>query len=329
LLRCDNHYYSYDDNGNMIEMNEPDGFKHLTYSVDDRMISYQSGTTTGDYYYDIYGLRVKKEVNGEKTYFVYDGSVLLGEITFDISGQVKDERYYIFIPGTYYPLDMVVLEGGQWKPYAYHNDHLGTPRVMTNQAGNVVWEAIYRPFGEIDRYLSTKISNYFRFPGQYEDELTGLYYNYQRYYITSLGRYNKLDPLNYTTVQIPPDNILNFLSREFIFNPQLNPYIYTQNNSINKIDYFGTQIALPMPAPFPALGPAAAVTGAFMAGYLIGTLIEKLIEDITKEDCVYERQLRDTNTCITYCQYRCPKGNIKIVKQKSELCLVFVREWDP
>ena len=40
LLRFDNHYYQYDDNGNMIEMNEPDGYKHLTYSVDDRLVNF-------------------------------------------------------------------------------------------------------------------------------------------------------------------------------------------------------------------------------------------------------------------------------------------------
>jgi len=31
--------------------------------------------------------------------------------------------------------------------YYYHNDHLGTPQMMTNQAQAVVWKADYKPFG--------------------------------------------------------------------------------------------------------------------------------------------------------------------------------------
>jgi len=71
--------------------------------------------------------------------------------------------------------------------YYYHNDHLGTPKAMTDADGVVVWDAVYRPFGEIES-LSATVENNFRFPGQYEDELTGLHYNHHRYYIAQLGR---------------------------------------------------------------------------------------------------------------------------------------------
>ncbi|MHA1253068.1 MAG: RHS repeat domain-containing protein [Candidatus Helarchaeota archaeon] len=165
---------------------------------------------------------------GKRTYFIYDGSVLLGEITFDIiSGQVKDEGYYIFVSGSYYPLEMVVLESEQWKSYACHNDHLGTPKVMTNQAGDVVWEAIYEPFGEIDRYLVNRIPNNFRFPGQYEDELTGLYYNHYRYYISHIGRYNRNDPYGHNRCEV---DILGYIS----------DYVYVNNIPVKFVDPEGT-----------------------------------------------------------------------------------------
>ncbi len=32
--------------------------------------------------------------------------------------------------------------------YYIHNDHLGTPRVITNQAQQVVWRGQLKPFGE-------------------------------------------------------------------------------------------------------------------------------------------------------------------------------------
>jgi len=234
LLRFDNHYYQYDDNGNMIEMNEPDGYKHLSYSVDDRMVNYQSGTTTADYYYDIYGLRVKKEVNSEKTYYVYDGSVLLGEITFDISGQVKDERYYIFVPGTYYPLEMVVLQNGEWKPYAYHNDHLMTPLRLTDENEQIAWSADYKAFGEVN-ILIGNITNNLRFPGQY-NEFFNIIYNYNRYYLSHLKIFNRKEPLLNICINIYDSKEQIFLLAYATFLPIIyNGYIYP-NNPLSEID---------------------------------------------------------------------------------------------
>ena len=79
--------------------------------------------------------------------------------------------------------------------YFYHNDHLGTPKVMTDSTGAVVWDAVYKPFGEINTLATEEITNNFRFPGQYEDDLTGMYYNHHRYYMPELGRYNRVDPI--------------------------------------------------------------------------------------------------------------------------------------
>ncbi len=78
--------------------------------------------------------------------------------------------------------------------YYYHNDHLGTPKVLTDGDGDVVWEAVMEPFGAISSTLVSEIDQPFRFPGQYDDEWTGMYYNHNRYYIAGLGRYNRVDP---------------------------------------------------------------------------------------------------------------------------------------
>jgi RHS repeat-associated protein len=76
-----------------------------------------------------------------------------------------------------------------------HNDHLGTPQVMTDEAGAVVWRAVYDPFGKATVDGSSTVEMNVRFPGQYFDNETGLHYNYFRYYDPSTGRYLTADPI--------------------------------------------------------------------------------------------------------------------------------------
>lgn len=78
--------------------------------------------------------------------------------------------------------------------YYFHNDHLGTPQVVTDQSGNVAWQADYRPFGKAD-VVTASIEQNLRFPGQYFDSETGLHYNYFRDYDPALGRYLQSDPI--------------------------------------------------------------------------------------------------------------------------------------
>ena len=75
-----------------------------------------------------------------------------------------------------------------------HNDHLGTPKVVTDAARSVAWQAEYKPFGEVYG-LDGSVENDFRFPGQYYDSETGYYYNYFRDYDPEIGRYLESDPI--------------------------------------------------------------------------------------------------------------------------------------
>ncbi|WPD24575.1 MAG: RHS repeat-associated core domain-containing protein [Candidatus Electrothrix scaldis] len=78
--------------------------------------------------------------------------------------------------------------------YYYINDHLGTPQVITNDAGSVVWQAEYLPFGKVNISVAD-IENNLRFPGQYYDAETELHYNWNRYYDPEAGRYIAADPI--------------------------------------------------------------------------------------------------------------------------------------
>jgi RHS repeat-associated protein len=117
-------------------------------------------------------------------------------------------RAYVFMPDGYTPL--LMIEYGEYEAvdgcYAYHNDHLSTPRAMTDDSGAVVWRASLAPFGQRIGACDTDqdgadddacpVEQPLRFPGQWDDAGTGLYYNWHRYYVPGLGVYTRLDPLS-------------------------------------------------------------------------------------------------------------------------------------
>ncbi len=78
--------------------------------------------------------------------------------------------------------------------YYTHTDHLGAVVRITDEAQQVAWDADRRPFGALD-ILTQQIEMPLRFPGQYHDQESGLYYNYYRYYDPSTGRYITSDPI--------------------------------------------------------------------------------------------------------------------------------------
>jgi RHS repeat-associated protein len=84
--------------------------------------------------------------------------------------------------------------------YFIHADHLDTPRVITNDSGQVVWQWDYLdPFGNNPPIENPSgLGNFTfnpRFPGQYYDKETNLHYNYFRDYDPGIGRYTQSDPI--------------------------------------------------------------------------------------------------------------------------------------
>ena len=102
--------------------------------------------------------------------------------------------------------------------YYFHNDHLGTPQVLTDKDQNVVWKANYDPFGNAEIVVE-QIEMPLRMPGQYFDSETGYLYNYYRDYDPTLGRYIQSDPIG--------------------LGGGLNTYGYVGGNPINYFDPFG------------------------------------------------------------------------------------------
>ena len=108
--------------------------------------------------------------------------------------------------------------------YYIHADHLGTPRAVSDGAGHVVWRWESEPFGNTvpDEDPDGDGDSFrlnLRFPGQYFDGESGLYYNYHRYYDPATGRYLTSDPIG--------------------LEGGLNTYAYGNNNPLKFIDPLG------------------------------------------------------------------------------------------
>src|SRR5262249_28759081 len=74
-------------------------------------------------------------------------------------------------------------------------DHLGSPIAMLDAQANLAWSAHIGTWGQLRRHSGGQADCPFRWPGQYEDAETGLYYNRFRYYDPEAGQYASQDPI--------------------------------------------------------------------------------------------------------------------------------------
>ncbi len=101
----------------------------------------------------------------------------------------------------------------------YHQDNLGSTRLITDVGGNLVSRVDYEPFGKDLSYANSK----YKFTGKEKDS-SSLYYFGARYYDPNIGRFTQIDPS---------------------FEPSETPYSYVDNNPLNKVDPDGREAAPP------------------------------------------------------------------------------------
>jgi RHS repeat-associated protein len=154
--------------------------------------------------------------------------------------------------------------------YAVHSDHLGTPRLVTDDTAKPVWQWAYSAFGDNKPTGVLKVTTNpntaftsapllaatnpavvfnLRHDGQYFDSETGHFQNFHRNYMPGGGRYTQPDPIG--------------------LGGGWNQFIYVEGNPVSSTDPLGLQSVRPqlrlptpiqlqlpgMPAPSPGPQP--------------------------------------------------------------------------
>lgn len=138
------------------------------------------------------------------------------------------------------PILVCISAGAAAETYYFHNDQLGTPQVVTDNAQQVVWKGEYDPFGKVTETVALVEQN-IRFPGQYFDSGTQMHYNYFRTYDPTTGRYVESDPIGLV------DGV--------------NTYGYVHSNPLSYIDSNGEAATL-------VTGAVGAIGGGMIGGIM-------------------------------------------------------------
>ncbi len=208
-----NQNFRYDKNGNLTTDGDN---REVIFNGENKQyeVKNAAGQTIGRYFYDGEGKRVKKitwnsEGASETTIFVYSAGKLVAEYSnTQVPVPNRTTRYLT-------------------------EDHLGTPRVITDSQGNVISRRDFLPFGEeitpdigsrasVAAYQPTNDNVKQKFTGYQKDDETGLDFAEARMYENRHGRFTAVDPLLASGKSAIPQTF--------------NRYIYCLNNPINCVD---------------------------------------------------------------------------------------------
>ena len=193
--------YAYDAGGNITTDTRPGETFVFTYNKRNRL----SALTRNAVAYATYGYNALEEMTTRSTSavggptgqvaYVYDlDGHLIAEATASTGATTRD---YIWLAANdNAPIDMPLAVAEAASLYMVHTDHLGRPIRMTDATKATVFQAIYKPYGEVYSTSGTKAQN-LRFPGQYFQIETGFAYNWHRHYDPVTGRYTQPDPLRF------------------------------------------------------------------------------------------------------------------------------------
>ncbi|TCM59606.1 RHS repeat-associated protein [Acinetobacter calcoaceticus] len=226
--------YRYDAQGNMIEKTHAGHNLKLHWDNLNRLASREQNGKTTQYGYDVFGRRLfKQTTNQGLTVFGWDGDLMIWESLQSSDETQSYTKHYVYEPNSFVPLVQAGYQGfiklidtpdysqPSDQPYSmrtdpvwktdtrskraelqrvafYHCDQVGTPQALSNEKGELVWDASLNTWGqalEIKTSDNVLEQTNIRFQGQYYDRETGLHYNRYRYYEPHSARYVGKDPI--------------------------------------------------------------------------------------------------------------------------------------
>jgi len=225
--------WCYDAAGNLLDMGGCGNPQHsYVYDADGQLqsppaVGIGSGMMAYTYYYDGDGKRVQK----------CDANPCIGGLTagtlywMGVQGEVLDEsdrsgnmtEEYIYFAGQRVARRDISTNNVHY----YFNDQVESPRVITDDQGNVQQQTDYYPYGGI-AFSSGGDSNRYKFTGKERDSESGLDNFGARYNASTMGRFMSPDPGNVGVNRLNPQS--------------WNAYSYSLNNPLSLTDPTGLYV---------------------------------------------------------------------------------------
>lgn len=175
------------------------------YDAENRMTSATGTNGANSYTYDADGRRTRRQVGSQRYWQVYGlGGELVAEYSYAVSktGTVTAtlQKEYGYRGG-----EMLIVAENLSTTRWLVTDHLGTPRIITDQTGSLagITRHDYLPFGEENFAGSVRAGNGYqsegvrqKFTGYERDAETSLDFAQARYYSNLLGRFTSVDPFD-------------------------------------------------------------------------------------------------------------------------------------
>ncbi|WP_082541750.1 MULTISPECIES: RHS repeat domain-containing protein [unclassified Rhizobacter] len=190
--------FGYDNAGNTTS--DSAGYT-ASYDLPGQLAALARGGVTARYSYDTERRRIRKFTSDgpqSTVIFVYDPQ---GQLLGEYDAQGRAIREYVWLDDVPVAVFMPDPSDAAGAPLVYfiHTDHLNTPRMVVDREGRPRWSWMAEPFGTTAPLTNPAGLGEFmlnlRFPGQYADAESGLFYNWNRYYRKEGGDYTQSDPI--------------------------------------------------------------------------------------------------------------------------------------